>query len=461
MKPHEAINWYEKDPNEVYDYLYHELEGEEQYPFFSWIMQHFPDLEIDWLDIFEDFKEALFQHERVDEVLSFVAWYQQKDPSNYSERYEFIEKALCNYFFYKKDLKRLQERIAFIQQNPVSAIDTLTIRLLYQLIFHGYYDLAVSYAEAVWKPIDESDQLIGYPGFPFVNTIYVSQLQHYYQAYLNGINLDENELLSQLVSLGFEEDTADFNEVMLALREDLSKEKIEDSIQKGKDDHLAILNIHFLKYMLHTYQLPFVFSEWMWNFIATTKIFGKQKGVENWFYIDAKMLDKHIVNRLDTFLGSNELEIFGKVWGLDFVFDFLHKQQLLAPDQYEKMIENIAYFRNEMIRTVSGSLWKMMFVFDWPRVNSFAVDPTEKLLFTKTYGKSNSEAFEMVDRYSSIYPIPFRIKKELKINDSKIIKPISMWSDSKPFIKEEPKVGRNDLCPCGSGKKFKKCCMDK
>jgi uncharacterized protein len=22
----------------------------------------------------------------------------------------------------------------------------------------------------------------------------------------------------------------------------------------------------------------------------------------------------------------------------------------------------------------------------------------------------------------------------------------------------EPKVGRNDLCPCGSGKKFKKCC---
>ena len=23
-----------------------------------------------------------------------------------------------------------------------------------------------------------------------------------------------------------------------------------------------------------------------------------------------------------------------------------------------------------------------------------------------------------------------------------------------------PKVGRNDLCPCGSGKKFKKCCLN-
>jgi len=28
----------------------------------------------------------------------------------------------------------------------------------------------------------------------------------------------------------------------------------------------------------------------------------------------------------------------------------------------------------------------------------------------------------------------------------------------KPFRREEPKVGRNDPCPCGSNKKYKKCC---
>lgn len=27
-----------------------------------------------------------------------------------------------------------------------------------------------------------------------------------------------------------------------------------------------------------------------------------------------------------------------------------------------------------------------------------------------------------------------------------------------PLRREAPKVGRNDMCPCGSGKKFKKCC---
>ncbi len=31
------------------------------------------------------------------------------------------------------------------------------------------------------------------------------------------------------------------------------------------------------------------------------------------------------------------------------------------------------------------------------------------------------------------------------------------YSPNTPFVKSEPKVGRNDPCPCGSGKKFKKC----
>jgi SEC-C motif domain protein len=35
--------------------------------------------------------------------------------------------------------------------------------------------------------------------------------------------------------------------------------------------------------------------------------------------------------------------------------------------------------------------------------------------------------------------------------DGKEVKP-------QPIVRAEPKVGRNDPCPCGSGKKHKKCC---
>ncbi|MFW5454198.1 YecA family protein [Thioalkalivibrio sulfidiphilus] len=35
----------------------------------------------------------------------------------------------------------------------------------------------------------------------------------------------------------------------------------------------------------------------------------------------------------------------------------------------------------------------------------------------------------------------------------------SVWTDVEPYIRSEPKTGRNDPCPCGSGRKYKKCCL--
>ena len=33
-------------------------------------------------------------------------------------------------------------------------------------------------------------------------------------------------------------------------------------------------------------------------------------------------------------------------------------------------------------------------------------------------------------------------------------------SEQNQSIRQSPKIGRNDPCPCGSGKKYKKCCMN-
>ncbi len=44
-----------------------------------------------------------------------------------------------------------------------------------------------------------------------------------------------------------------------------------------------------------------------------------------------------------------------------------------------------------------------------------------------------------------------RINGEWKFIDGELVKP-------EPIVRETPKIGRNDPCPCGSGKKYKKCC---
>ena len=76
--------------------------------------------------------------------------------------------------------------------------------------------------------------------------------------------------------------------------------------------------------------------------------------------------------------------------------------------------------------------------------------PEEMEEINKSIGKSNTIDAE---KFASMFrDIP---KDEYpKVEDLKemVVPPTSKQMKTK-------KVGRNDLCPCGSGKKFKKCCL--
>ena len=64
----------------------------------------------------------------------------------------------------------------------------------------------------------------------------------------------------------------------------------------------------------------------------------------------------------------------------------------------------------------------------------------------------------LTDKYFAIY-------KRLKFPENDEMDDGEFYDDfdeteeeMKPFVREAPKTGRNDPCPCGSGKKYKKCC---
>ena len=69
------------------------------------------------------------------------------------------------------------------------------------------------------------------------------------------------------------------------------------------------------------------------------------------------------------------------------------------------------------------------------------------------------------DRYDKLYDIDFRL---LKFDDIPQIEypRLGLLGEQikshyvENYIKQTgcKKIGRNELCPCGSGKKFKKCC---
>ncbi|MBN1945076.1 MAG: SEC-C domain-containing protein [Bradymonadales bacterium] len=74
----------------------------------------------------------------------------------------------------------------------------------------------------------------------------------------------------------------------------------------------------------------------------------------------------------------------------------------------------------------------------------------------------------------SQYLFNIKVKREESVSQTVHRGPVSMSlgrgriptrqaGSNKPmtFRREAPKAGRNDPCPCGSGKKYKKCCMIK
>jgi hypothetical protein len=98
-----------------------------------------------------------------------------------------------------------------------------------------------------------------------------------------------------------------------------------------------------------------------------------------------------------------------------------------------------------------GDIEDVKYEFNFPN------DPTVPQLLSSTEIYSYFEdQDDMFDRYDDYY--------DDEIND--------FWGDEPemddpyhgmpPFEKTmQPKVNRNDPCPCGSGKKFKKCCLQK
>lgn len=54
----------------------------------------------------------------------------------------------------------------------------------------------------------------------------------------------------------------------------------------------------------------------------------------------------------------------------------------------------------------------------------------------------------------------FERKRQQELDEISMIS-AGQEEDSTPALREEPKVGRNENCPCGSGKKYKKCCGQK
>jgi len=101
-----------------------------------------------------------------------------------------------------------------------------------------------------------------------------------------------------------------------------------------------------------------------------------------------------------------------------------------------------------------------------------AMDQLKQGIGLRAYGQEDPvrayqvEGFDMFEEMTTsiqddTVKLLYNVEAPDKMERKRVAKPVSTNKESegkqKPIVKEK-KVGRNEPCPCGSGKKYKKCC---
>ncbi len=450
-------DWYKKSSDELYEY-FDNLEINEQVSFLIHLFRHYPKLEIPWIELIEDTKDPLIFMHQPEKVEELVDLFTKTFPGEYDKEYEFIEGSLITYYLFTNNIDKLKQRLEIVKKNPAKGIDTVTMRALYQLIYHGHISTALEYSHAVWKPVYESDGILGIPHIYFCITIYLDALERAYTDVKNGKQINWKKFSTDMEEYDIQLDEKIFRATYQTLESPFSKDDFIPLIEDRKHEEVyLLLNIHFLKYMKDQFDIPFMLSDRWWNMLSTKKLYKRKNNIDDYFNIPFETLDQHFASHYDNMFRSNDIEMFGKVWGLEYVYHFLMEHKTISEENFSRMNENISALKYLFVRITDDDLWKMDFVFKWPQL--YLPDLSEKKVFQSTFSNNTEDFRVKVDNYLNVQYMVFpeRLKRELKTPEYK------KWDDEYselPYVKEAPDIGRNDPCPCGSGKKYKNCCIN-
>lgn len=448
--------------DEILNYFVDHVGVEESLDFVYYILDECPETDLNLVEMFEQTPE--FNKPDYDVILEFADRFRAIHPDKYRQEYEFIELQLTGHAFDTRDEALINRCLEVIEQNPAKGIVTVTLRTLYQLIYFGMYREAVDYCEKVWEPISNSDAIWGQPEIHFIMVLYMKGVEEQYELFCKGDTTWWNDFNKQMEAIGFDNEEERLNAIFKALTTDLDKENLFATLAKKPEYGFIRLRYHYLRFMKHRYNIPFMHSNLFFDLIMDSSLFESITNEDAWFYIPYPILDKLVRNNINPLLESGRIEVGGKLWGLNYVYEFLHENQLISSAYYNMMLQNVAWLKMDFLTMANSEAWHMKFVTNWPATDSDFVKLPENF-FEIIERKDRQKALKQIKKLLPYVEGKDRIELEIKTAIKKKDKGKRGLIDQ--FFEEEKppdpyrNVGRNDPCPCGSGKKYKKCCQGK
>lgn len=413
-----------------------------------------------------------------DNVIKFTNILQDKQPELYKENFEYFDDFLIDYFCFKQDTLKVNKAFTFFMDDPLHNYDQYLLAFK-KILFYQHSELLEQVIAKNFVTVDESDDLMGGAEYDLAKCKFYTSLQEIYKR--NDEKLNKSTFISELADYNF-----DFEDQFLSsleigiLKPQLNADEIKNWIKKDKKSSIIIIQGYFLRYM---YEKGFAFylSGRIWD-----KMLGfwqennrSKKTTDSYFKVQTELFEKYLAGFSSDMFLDNKSEMIAILWGSVYIFEFFFKNNFISEETFHDFLETSQKLKGKVIGQFTPDLWNSNFVHTWEKPD--CISETEFIEEHHIFKKSISfkhQKFTRLRSYiseelSKIGELAHFIieggKDDPKTHDTSLLDSLFNLPD-KEFggfdshsnitepIKVEKKVGRNEPCPCGSGKKYKKCC---
>ena len=444
--------------------------------FFS---KELPEEFIENYDVSEVILETRGSHETAkefDKVIQFSELIKKKQPKLYGKYFQYFDDFLIDYYCFHNEHSNIEKSFSNFINNPTFDFDQYLISFK-KLLFYDHIDLLYVAINRNFKEINTSNQLMGNAAYDLALSRFYITLEGFHQRNHKSI-FDRKMFLKLLDGYGFDFDEKFLSAVDVGLQENISKEKMLSAFQNDRNNFVITLEMYFLKYMQER-NFSFALSGRLWDKVLEFWEENNNKKKckpDDYFYVNTNELEKHLSNLSGDMFIDNKSEMIAVLWGSVYIYDFLKFAEIISQKTFDNFMETSKVLKGKVIGQYTSTLWSSNFVHLWKKPDSISTTEfiEEEKIFKKSiqlkhqkFTRLRSEITEELANIGSFsaYIIEGGKSTKNKSNSPFLDSFFESMSDEKQEntriiepVRTEKKIGRNEPCPCGSGKKYKKCC---
>lgn len=407
-----------------------------------------------------------------DNVVKFIDIIKKYQPELYKESFNYLNDFLVDYYSFHQNRSKVDEAFSLFIDNPLNDYDSY-LQAYRTILFYQHSELLNRAIVENYQVVSASNSILG-GAYDLAISMFYIILQETFEN--NNKELDKNDFISKLEKFDFELDEGVFSAVQKGLTQfQPNIDELNNLFDKDRLCALMLLRGFFLRYM-HERGFEFYLSGHIWDKMLNywEEENKKAKKFGSYINVTTDSFEKYLTTFSSMFI-DNKPEMIATLWGSVYIYEFLYKLGIISTEVYQGFLKTTQKLKGKIIGRYTPDLWTSNFIHHWQKPDTVSETEfnEEHKIFTKSIALKYdyfSVAREVIsEELANIGELADYIieggesmteSNDFNIFESLLKDSAKRYDEEKHLepVRTEPKVGRNDPCTCGSGKKYKKCC---